>query len=96
MKKPDNFTLGQNRMVEICGKSPEHLSRTMKKYMNVTPTDFINNLKVNYAANLLANTNLKITDICYEAGFGNISYFYMLFNDAYWKTPKDFRKSQKL
>lgn len=96
MKKPDNFTLGQNRMVEICGKSPEHLSRTMKKYMNVTPTDFINNLKVNYAANLLANTNLKITDICYEAGFGNISYFYMLFNDAYGKTPKEFRKSQKL
>ena len=93
MKKPENFVLGQKRMSEICGKSPEHLSRTMKKYMNLTPTDFINDLKINYAANLLANTNLKISDICYESGFGNISHFYTLFNKAYHKSPKEFRKS---
>lgn len=93
MKKTENFTAGQKRMCEISRKTPEHLSRTMKKYLGVTPTGFINDLRINYAANLLANTNLKIADICYESGFGNISHFYTVFNSIYGKSPKEYRRS---
>ena len=92
MKKPANFVAGIKRMVEISGKSQEHLSRSLKKYYNTTLSEYINELRLSYAYNLIINTNLKITDICYEAGFGNLASFYTLFQKNYGTSPKNFRK----
>ncbi len=91
MKKTENFTAGIKRMVALSGKTQEHLARCMQKYFHVTLSEYINDLRLNYAVNLISNTNLKITDICYEAGFGNISTFYSLFLNKYDVSPKKFR-----
>lgn len=94
MKKSENFTQGIPRMVEISGKTQEHLARSMQKYYHTTLSQFINDLKINYAINLVKNTNLKITDICYNAGFNNPSYFYNLFRSKYGKSPQKVRSEQ--
>ena len=91
MKKTENFTIGIKRMVELSGKTQEHLARSMQKYYHVTLSEYINDLRLNYAVNLIKNTNLKITDICYEAGFGNISTFYSVFQQKFNISPKKFR-----
>ena len=83
MKRKENFTIGIQRMTEISGKTQEHLARSVKKYYGVTLSEFINELRINYAVNLILNTNLKMTDICYESGFGNISNFYTNFKRIY-------------
>ncbi|MDD6914713.1 MAG: AraC family transcriptional regulator [Eubacteriales bacterium] len=85
------FIEGINKLVETSGKSYEHLSRCMKEYLNLTPSEYINDLRINYAANLCRNTNQPITDICYSCGFNNISYFYSLFNKKYGCTPLELR-----
>lgn len=92
MKKSQNFIEGASRMLEISGKSREHLSRCMKKYYNTTVNDYINDLKLNYLANRLKNSNIPILDLCYESGFQNISWCYTLFKEKYGITPKEFRK----
>lgn len=92
MKKPENFTAGIKRMVQISGKTQEHLSRCVKKYYDVTLSCYINGLRLNYAVNLLLNSNLKVTDICYESGFGNMSCFYTQFKEHYGISPEKFRK----
>ena len=94
MKRKENFTVGIRRMTEISGKTQEHLARSVKKYYGVTLTQFINELRINYAVNLILNTNLKMTDICYEAGFGNISNFYTNFKEIYGMSPKQFRETK--
>lgn len=94
MQKPENFIAGIPRMVEISGKTQEHLARTMRKHLDVSLSQYINDLRLNYAVNLIINTNLHVTDICFEAGFGNISCFYSLFNKAYGMSPVQFRKSK--
>lgn len=94
MQKPENFTAGIKRMVEISGKTQEHLARTLRKYCDISLSQYINELRLNYAVNLIVNTNLKITDICFEAGFGNISSFYTLFSEVYNMSPKKFRESK--
>lgn len=91
MKRKENFTVGIQRMTDISGKSQEHLARSAKKYYGVTLSTFINELRINYAVNLILNTNLKMTDICYESGFGNISNFYTNFKKIYNMSPKEFR-----
>ena len=97
MEKKENFVIGITRMHELSGKSAEHLSRVFKKYYNLTPTEFILNLRLNYAANLLGNSDENISGVSMEAGFDNLSHFYHLFKKHFQFSPKQFRtKHQKM
>jgi len=93
MKEKRNFKRGLHLMQELSGKSPEHLSRTFKKYFDKSPTDFINELRLNYARNMLEHSDTSIIDISIEAGFDNLSHFYHLFKNQYHISPRAFRKA---
>jgi AraC family transcriptional regulator, dual regulator of chb operon len=97
MQKKENFTSGISRMYELSGRSAEHLSRMFKKYYNETPTEFITHLRLNYAANMLSNSDDDITTISMDAGFENLSHFYHLFKRQFHTSPREFRlKHRKL
>jgi AraC family cel operon transcriptional repressor len=91
MEKKENFIPGINKMHELCERTPEHLSRSFKKYYNESPTDYITNLRLNYAANLLSNSDEDITNIAMDCGFENLSHFYHLFRKKFDTSPKEFR-----
>ena len=95
MSKPENFIAGINQMIALSGKSREHVSRSIKKYLGITITDYINDLRVNYASNLLINTNIPIIDICYNCGFQSNSYFYRVFREKNTVSPNVFRNKYK-
>ena len=84
---------GVDRLVEASGKSYKTLSRNLKKYYDKTPTEYILDLRLTYAYNLIVTTNLSITDICYECGFNNTSYFYKTFKKKYFQTPNEVRST---
>lgn len=92
MEKPANFIAGLERMVELSGKSREHLSRNLKKHYGLTPTEYINEQRINYASNLLINTDTPILEICFMCGFQSVSYFYKAFKEKYEVSPLEFRK----
>jgi len=94
MEQPSNFIAGMERMIELSGKSREHIARSLKKYYGTTSSDYINELRLNYAANLLKHTNTSVIDICFTCGFQNISYFYKMFKNKYSLSPSKFRKQQ--
>lgn len=91
MKRPQNFTAGAKKMYELSGKSREYLTRCMKQYYNTTPTAYVTGLRLGYAANLLLVSKLNVTDICYECGFDNLSWFYKSFMRKYGMTPAEYR-----
>ncbi len=91
MEQPKNFIAGADRMIELSQKSHEHLSRSMKRYYGTSVTEYINELRINYAANLLINTDNSIIDICFICGFQNLGYFYKIFNKRYSVPPRKFR-----
>lgn len=92
MIKKDNFVEGFSAMLRITGKSKEHISREFKKEFKVTPTTFINDLRLNYAANLLTNSDESIIFVSMEVGFENLSHFYHLFKKKFGVSPLKFRK----
>lgn len=96
MKKPSNFIQGMERLYEICPKSREHLCRSLKKYYNTSPSALVNDMRLEYCVNLLITSNLSVTDICYECGFENISWFYKAFVKKYGLTPAQYRKRHNL
>jgi AraC family cel operon transcriptional repressor len=93
MERPENFVLGNERMVELSGRSREHVARNLKKYCGVTVTEYINRLRINYASNLLINTNTPIITICFECGFQSMSYFYRVFKLYRSISPAEFRSA---
>ncbi len=92
MQKNGNFTYGLSRMLELTDKTREHLARSIKKYMGMTPSEFINDLRLRMIANMLKNSNHDIADIIFESGFGNISWAYELFKKKYGMTMSEYRK----
>jgi len=92
MERYENFYAGLDRMVELSGKSREHLARNFKKYMGVSSTEYINELRINYAVSLLLRTNTPVLDICFNCGFQSVSYFYKAFKKIYGISPLDFKK----
>lgn len=92
MNKVSNFSAGIPRMVELSGRSKAHLCRSMKKYYNITASDFINDLRLTFVANRLLNSDTPIIDICYESGFSNLGWMYTLFKKKYGSSPLIFRK----
>lgn len=91
-QEKDNFIYGLSRMYQMCEKTPGHLNRVFRQYLGMTPTAYINNLKLRYAKNLLTTTELSIIDISMESGFENLSHFYHLFKKSYHLTPLEFRE----
>ncbi len=92
MTKPENFIAGTEKMKKIANKSREHLTRSMKQYYGITPSEYITDLRLNHSANLLISSNLSATDICYECGFENLSWFYKQFAKKFGVTPKEYKR----
>jgi AraC family cel operon transcriptional repressor len=91
MQKPQNFCQDIDHMVAMSGKSREYLGRLLKQYYGVTITEYINDLRLNYWANILTTSDIPILDSCYECGFQNVSWAYSLFKKKYGVSPLKYR-----
>ena len=94
LKKPKYFQKQQLDMCSICGKTKEHIARTFKKHLGITSSEYLNEIRLNFAANLLKNTDMSVLEISLESGFDNLSWFYRKFNNRYGLTPKQFREQK--
>lgn len=92
MSSPENFIPGLSQLKHFTNYSNEYISRCFKKYLNITPTEYINNLRLDYAVELLLNTDMNILDICFASGFKNEGHFYKLFKNRYDTSPYKFKK----
>lgn len=95
MQYPSNFLQGKERFFALCGKTREHATRSLEKYYGLTPSAYLNQLRIAYAGNLLLSSNLSVTDVCFECGFGNVSHFYTCFKKTFGVTPMEYRENAK-
>lgn len=93
MQKFENFSQDIDHMVNMSGKSREYLGRMLKQYYGKTITEYINDLRLNYWANVLTTSDAPILDICYDCGFQNVSWAYTLFKKKYGVSPLKYRKT---
>lgn len=79
MQMPQNLPGGLPRLLQLAGRSHEYVCRAFKRHCDCTPTEFVIDLRLNYAANLLRHTDRSMTWVALEAGFENLSYFHARF-----------------
>lgn len=95
MQKPAHFIEGRTALLRLAQRSEEHVGRVFQQQLGITPTYFINTLRLEYAAHLLTCTDHTILAIAYEVGFANLSYFYRLFHQHFQLSPAAFRQARK-
>jgi AraC-like DNA-binding protein len=83
-------------MADISSKSPEHLSRTFRKYLGMTPSSWLNQQKLDRAALMLEHSNSAVMDIALSLGYDNLGYFYRLFTKRFAVPPVEYRKNYSL
>jgi len=66
--------------------------RYFKKITNKTFTQFVNEYRITHSLKLLAEQPLSITEVCFESGFNNFSYFNKTFKEYVKKSPSQYRK----
>lgn len=72
--------------------NPAYLSRIFKRETGQSLIDFIIQAKMDRAKILLAESNLKIQDVCEEIGYENYSHFGQAFKKKVGISPLEFRK----
>ncbi len=91
MKKKNNYTAGLSRFVALSGRTKEHLCRSMKKFYGISPQTYVISLRLEEAADRLLHGSCGISEIAYDAGFRNLSYFRRCFLRKYGMTPLKYR-----
>ena len=90
-----NFAGGMPALARLAERSPEHISREFRRYLDRTPTDVINDARTSHAADRLATTDDEILTIALDCGLENLSHFYRVFRSRYNCTPRAYRLRQR-
>lgn len=83
------------QLADLVHFSPSYLSKYFHSSMGITLKEYIKNLRMSFAANLIVNSDSSITDICFESGFSSLSTFINEFKKIYTLSPAEYRKAQK-
>jgi two-component system response regulator YesN len=78
-------------MAHLTGVTASYLSRLFKKQLGVNYTEYLNQLRINKAKELLAVPHLKILEIAGMVGYNNANYFTRIFKRYAGLTPQEFR-----
>lgn len=79
-------------VARACGISASHLSRTFRKIMGVTFTQYLTELRMVEAQRLLVRTSMSVMEVALSVGYSRHSYFSQRFREVVGTTPIDFRR----
>ncbi len=66
--------------------------RLFQQYLGKSPVRYVNTYRLNRGALLLRQTNLTVTEIALQVGFGGASYFTACFHKHFGQQPLAYRK----
>ena len=89
----ENFDqhISLNEIASLVSMTVPAFCRFFKKTTSKTFTKLVNEYRVVHATKLLSESNISITDICFECGFNNFSHFNKLFKEFTGKSASKYR-----
>lgn len=72
------------------GISRVHLHRKLKELTNQSARDFLRNIRLQQAANLLSSSHHNISEVAFAVGFSNVAHFSSSFKKLYGVSPTEY------
>lgn len=77
---------------ELLSMTPTSFSRYFKSRVNRSFSEFLKEVRIHYALNLLKENKVSINHVSYESGYSTLSNFNKHFREVTGKTPLNYRK----
>lgn len=74
------------------GYTPNYFNTCFRRQMGIPFGEYLRQMRLNYAENLLRSSQMPVTEVAYESGFGSVSYFSRCFREKYAISPQEYRK----
>lgn len=88
-------TITLNSIANYVNQNPTSLCRYFKQKTDKTIFEYLNEIRIEYACKLLAHYDLTNSQIAYEVGCNNLSYFNKVFKSITKQTPSEYKLSLK-
>ena len=88
----EDFSL--ERLATQAGLSKFHFQRLFKSALDVSPSRYHINLRMNLARQLLRETKKSVVDVALEVGYADPSHFAKLFRREIGLSPSDYRRQR--
>ena len=98
VKNPDVYTdsdTNHETLARLLGTNYQYVYAALRECADTTPADYLNRLRIQYAAQLLEKSDDPIGLIIEQSGFTNRTTFARLFAAYYSMTPSEFRKAAR-
>jgi len=82
-------------MAFLVGQSLSTFKREFKKHFDDTPANYIRNKRMKKGADLLIHSSLTVSEISFQIGYGDSSYFSRIFYKKFNILPSDYRRSNQ-
>lgn len=86
----DKLTVGQ--LAAVGQVHPVHLARAFRQYFGCSPGEYLRRCRIDRLRELLRHTELPLSEVALEAGFGDQSQMTTAFRRATGVTPREFRR----
>ncbi len=93
----DNFTqdVSLDQMAEMLYVSKYHFCHLFKEETGKTLKEYVNDLRINRAVDLLSSTDMSMTGIADVCGFNDSNYFSRVFRQVMGVSPSAFKRDLK-
>jgi AraC-like DNA-binding protein len=85
-----------SEIASVANLSAKAFCRYFKSKTRKTYYDFLLEIRVAHACNLLLEKDMTIYEVCYDSGFNNLSNFNRYFKKIMNKTPLEFKKEHRM
>jgi len=79
-------------MADVAHLSPYHFARVFKDVTGIPPGKFLGALRIEWAKWLLLTTDLSVSEVCFEAGYGSLGTFTTRFKRLVGVSPGRMRR----
>lgn len=91
-RDPRVFRDGAAGFARAAGRAHAHVSRTARRFLGQSPSEYVNAIRMEHAARRLVGTGDSLSEIAAECGVPNLSHFHRLFRAHHGATPRAYRK----
>lgn len=87
--------IGIEELIQVAHMSETHLRRKFKEYLNISPAEYINLIRIKKACEILERSDDNLSDIALRVGFQTTGTFIRNFKQIVGTVPKEWRRMAK-